>query len=129
MLFRSIEERQRHPVPFQVLANPKLTIETPENVEFFEGCLSVAGFTAIVPRATRVRVEYLDEQAQPQGVVAEGWYARILQHEIDHLQGTLYLDRMDTRSFTTVENYLRYWKDCSLPEFRKLTSPSPPPTW
>jgi peptide deformylase len=115
-----IEDRQRRPVPFHVLVNPTLTLETPETVEFFEGCLSVAGFTAIVPRASRVRVEYLDERAQPRSIVAEGWYARILQHEIDHLNGKLYIDRMDTRSFGTVENHTRYWKDYSVPEFRKL---------
>jgi peptide deformylase len=115
-----IDERQRRPVPFHVLVNPRLTIEESAPVEFFEGCLSLAGFTAIVPRATRVRVEYLDDQARPQSLVAEGWYARILQHETDHLQGTLYIDRMEPRSFTTLENYLRHWKDCSISEFRKL---------
>ncbi len=103
-----LEARQRRPVPFHVLVNPRLSIEGPETIEFFEGCLSLAGFTAVVPRATKVRVDYLDEKAEPQTIQAEGWYARILQHEIDHLHGTLYIDRMHTRSFSTVENYLRY---------------------
>lgn len=103
-----LEERQRRPVPFHVLVNPTLTVESAETVEFFEGCLSLAGFTALVPRATRVRVDYLDENAQAQSIVAEGWYARILQHEIDHLRGALYIDCMDSRSFSTVDNYLRY---------------------
>jgi peptide deformylase len=103
-----LEDRRRRPVPFHVLVNPKLTIDSEETAEFFEGCLSLAGFTAIVPRATRVRVEYLDEQAQPREILADGWYARILQHEIDHLEGRLYIDRMDTRSFATMENYLKY---------------------
>jgi peptide deformylase len=102
-----LEARQRRPVPFHVLVNPTLTVESTETVEFFEGCLSVAGFTALVPRATRVRVAYLDENAQAQSIVAEGWYARILQHEIDHLRGNLYIDRMDSRSFSTLDNYLR----------------------
>jgi peptide deformylase len=105
---QQLEERRRRPVPFHVLVNPKLTIDSAETVEFFEGCLSLAGFTAIVPRATRVRVEYLDEQAQPREIVADGWYARILQHEIDHLRGALYIDRMDTRSFATIENYMKH---------------------
>lgn len=116
-----LEQRRRHPVEFHVLANPKLTIESEETADHFEGCLSLSGFTAIVPRATRVRVEYLDERAEPQVRVAEGWYARILQHEIDHLGGTLYIDRMETRSFTSRENYERYWKNCSVAEFRKLS--------
>jgi peptide deformylase len=58
----------------------------------------------IVPRAHRVRVEALDERGTPVSKVASGWYARILQHEIDHLNGTLYIDRMDTRTFSTGRN-------------------------
>ena len=73
-------------------------------MEFFEGCLSVAGFSALVKRSRRVAVEYLDERARPQRVEASGWFARILQHEIDHLSGRLYIDRMETRSFTSIEN-------------------------
>jgi peptide deformylase len=104
-------ERQRSAIPFHVLINPKLIVEGDEAVEFFEGCLSLAGFTAIVPRAMRVRVECLNEQAEPVVIAAAGWYARILQHEIDHLNGILYIDRMKSRSFSTLDNYTRYWKD------------------
>jgi peptide deformylase len=104
-------ERNRKPVPFHVVINPKLVIEDTEAVEFFEGCLSVVGFTAIVPRAMRVRVECLNEKAEPVVIRADGWYARILQHEIDHLNGNLYIDRMKSRSFSTQDNYMRYWKD------------------
>jgi peptide deformylase len=103
-------ERKRRPVPFHVLINPKLAIEDTEAAEFFEGCLSLAGFTAIVPRAMRVRVECLNEKAEAVKIVADGWYARILQHEIDHLNGILYIDRMKSRSFSTQDNYTRYWK-------------------
>jgi peptide deformylase len=71
----------------------------------------VAGFVAAVPRALAVEVECFDEHAQPRRITARGWYARILQHEIDHLNGGLYLDRMHTRSFSTVENFTRHWKD------------------
>ena len=105
---QQLTRRNRHPVPFHVLANPKLTLEPGEQAEFFEGCLSVSGYTAIVPRASRVQVEFLDEQAEPRVTTAEGWYARILQHEVDHLQGTLYLDRMDSRSFCNIENFSKY---------------------
>ena len=80
-------------------------------MEFFEGCLSLTGYVAIVPRARRVKVEFLNERAEPMTVVAEGWYARILQHEIDHLNGVLYLDRMHSRSFCSVENFERLWKE------------------
>jgi len=94
-----------------VLVNPTIVEYSDDTVEFFEGCLSVAGFSALVKRSRRVAVEYLDERAQPQRVEAAGWFARILQHEIDHLHGTLYIDRMETRSFTSIENIGRHWKD------------------
>lgn len=86
--------RLRTPVPFHVVINPVLTIEGDASVEFAEGCLSVRGMSAVVPRALRVRVDCLNESAEPVVIHAEGWYARILQHEVDHLLGTLYLDRM-----------------------------------
>ena len=77
-------------------------------MEFFEGCLSVEGFAAVVSRATHVRVECLNDRAEPVTIEAHGWYARILQHEIDHLNGTLYVDRMNSRTLTTAENLLRF---------------------
>src|SRR5579884_611252 len=111
-------ERGRAPVPFQVIVNPELYVEGEETAEFFEGCLSVAGLTAMVRRALRVRVECLNESGEPVTIRAEGWYARILQHEIDHLNGLLYVDRMWPRSLMTTENYTRYWKNVSEQEFR-----------
>lgn len=101
-------ERGRVAVPFHVIVNPILTLLGEETVPFFEGCLSLSGFTAVVPRAAAVRVECLNERAEPVVLEAEGWYARILQHEIDHLHGKLYIDRMNTRTFMTAENYSRY---------------------
>ena len=80
-----------------------------EGAEFFEGCLSFAGFVGLVPRARAVRVECLDERAEPVTIEAHGWYARILQHEIDHLDGLVCIDRMNLRSLTTVENHARFW--------------------
>ena len=106
-----VAERDRRPVPFHVLINPKLTLLSSEAAEFFEGCLSLAGFTAVVPRAKQVRVEGLNEKAEPVMIDATGWYARILQHEIDHLGGVLYVDRMKSRTFFTQDNYVRHWKD------------------
>jgi peptide deformylase len=111
-----LAERERRPVPFHALINPVIHARSEGNVDFFEGCLSVAGFVAVVPRAIAVEVEYLDEHAKPHRIQARGWYARILQHEIDHLQGGLYLDRMRARSFSTVENFTRHWKDQPIAE-------------
>lgn len=115
-----LEERERKPVPFHVIINPKLTRHEDGEAEFFEGCLSVAGFTAAVPRARRVTVHCLDHNGAPRTIEAQGWYARILQHEIDHLHGTLYLDRMRPRTFMTTENYSRHWKDKPIAEALQL---------
>lgn len=113
-----LSEREREPVPFQVIINPVITSYGEPSVEFFEGCLSVAGFSAIVSRSSWVRVEAVNESAEPLVIEARGWYARILQHEIDHLNGTLYLDRMRPRSFTTNVNFNRFWSSKTIEETR-----------
>ena len=105
-----LAERGRRHVPFHALINPRIVAREDGGVEFFEGCLSVEGYTAIVPRAHRVTVEFLNERAEPVRVNADGWYARILQHEIDHLNGLLYIDRMHAQTFCNMENYERLWK-------------------
>jgi peptide deformylase len=106
-----LAERGRQPVPFHVLINPRIVENSVEQLEFFEGCLSLAGFSALVKRSRAITVEYLDQDGASRTIEASGWYARILQHEIDHLQGSLYIDRMEPRSFTTLENLNRHWKD------------------
>lgn len=95
-------ERERLPVPVRVFINPTLMPVGDEKVTFFEGCLSVAGFAGLVERFREVEVSGLDEKGQPQTWRVKGWPARILQHEVDHLAGTLYVDRMLTRSFGTL---------------------------
>jgi len=110
--------RERVPVPFHVVVNP--TIEVADDlVEFAEGCLSVTGFTAVVGRARSVCVNCLNHAGEPQEIRAHGWYARILQHEIDHLNGVLYVDRMYPQSFMTLENFKRNWKDVPPREIRR----------
>jgi len=106
-----VAARGRAPVEFYALANPEIVWRSEDNATFFEGCLSVNGFCALVPRVMQVRVKYLDAAGAPQTLEASGWHARILQHEVDHLQGTLYIDRMLSRTFTTVENLGRHWKE------------------
>jgi len=115
-----LAERERKPVPFHVIINPELKLLGGADVEFFEGCLSLAGLMALVPRARKIRVECLDETAKPRVIEASGWYARILQHEIDHLHGTLYVDRMLVRSLTTLDNYNRYWKEKPIAEVKQM---------
>jgi peptide deformylase len=111
-----LAERQRTAIPFHVIINPKLSRLDDSSAEFFEGCLSVEGFGAIVDRALNVRVDCLNERGEPITIDAHGWYARILQHEIDHLNGTLYVDRMKSRTLTTTENLLRFSRDQSIAE-------------
>lgn len=106
-----LKERQRVPVDFHVLINPQIESLSPPQVSFFEGCLSLPGFMAEVPRSRSVRVTCLDHHGKPRVIEAEGWYARILQHEIDHLNGRLYIDRMQSQTFSTLENYQRHWKN------------------
>jgi peptide deformylase len=115
---QQLAEREREPVPFHVLVNPALELDTDETVEAFEGCLSFAGFLMIVPRARRVRVSALDELGRPVTIHATGWYARILQHEIDHLSGIVCCDRMDARTLTTADNFARRWRTSSVAEVR-----------
>jgi peptide deformylase len=100
--------RERTGVPFHVLVNPTLSFVGDEMVEALEGCLSFKGFLMAVRRARHVHVEALDETGRPVVIEASGWYARILQHEIDHLHGVLCCDRMDPRTLTTVENHARF---------------------
>ncbi len=114
-----LAERERGPVPFHVLINPRIHLAVPSDVPFFEGCLSLPGYMGIVPRARRVVVEALDHCGKPVRIETTGWYARILQHEIDHLRGTLYIDRMWSRSFSSLENYNRHWKSKSTEELRE----------
>src|SRR5690348_16882170 len=115
-----LKERERRPVPFHVIVNP-LIIEAGGAVpEFFEGCLSLAAFTAVVPRAREVVVKCLDHKGNPKTIEATGWYARILQHEIDHLRGLIYIDRMRAGSFMSMENFNRHWKDKPMQEVRRV---------
>lgn len=115
-----LAERERKPVAFHVIINPVLTLESAPEVEFFEGCLSLPGLVSLVPRARKVKVECLDEHGQPRVIRASGWYARILQHEIDHLSGTLYVDRMRSRSLCSLDNFGRHWKGKTIAEVKQL---------
>lgn len=115
-----LAERERKPVPFHVVINPTVTLDLGETREFYEGCLSLPGFTALVPRARAVKVECLDHHGHPKIIAASGWYARILQHEIDHLHGTIYIDRMQSRTFSNLDNFAALSKDRTTAEVQAL---------
>ena len=92
--------RGRVPLPLVVVVNPTLTLGD-GHATFYEGCLSVRGYGALVRRAADVEVTGLDAVGQPIALRLSGWPARIVQHEIDHLDGTLYVDRMVSRSLAS----------------------------
>jgi peptide deformylase len=104
------EARGRTPFPLQVIVNPRLTVrEGAGAATFFEGCLSVKGYMALVERDLEVEVTGLDQKGAPFSWQARGWPARILQHEVDHLRGTLYIDRMLSRTFCCNEEVVERW--------------------
>lgn len=124
MTAEELAAREREAVPFHVLVNPTLTVRSDEVVAAFEGCLSFEGFSMVVPRARKVRVEALDEHGQRVVKVATGWYARILQHEVDHLFGTVCVDRMESRTLTTGPNFTKFWQPRSVDEVRAAVAPA-----
>jgi peptide deformylase len=98
-------EREREPQPLRVLINPVMTLVGAESRDFFEGCLSITGYTAMVTRHREVVVSYLDEKANPREWRARGWPARVMQHEYDHLERVLYTDKMIRQSFMSTDEF------------------------
>lgn len=88
------------PVPYTVLINPRITILGAEEEEGWEGCLSVPGMRGLVPRARRVRYQGFDPAGASIDRTVEGFHARVVQHEVDHLDGILYPQRIrDLKDF------------------------------
>jgi peptide deformylase len=103
------DERSEDGVPLTVLVNPKLTPLGTKKASAWEGCLSVPGLRGVVPRYERVKLEALDREGQPFTVEAQDFHARVIQHEYDHLDGSVYLDRMkDMRSLSFMDEFERY---------------------
>ena len=99
-------------IPLTVLFNPQFTSLSPERLDAWEGCLSIPQLRGVVPRSAAVEVRGYDREGQAVELEAEGLFARVLQHEIDHLDGVLFLDRMDDlQTLTFLEEYQRYWLD------------------
>jgi peptide deformylase len=89
------DDRSREGVPFTVLVNPVIHPLGEETEEGWEGCLSVPDLRGRVPRLKRLRLEAKDVKGRPYSLEASGFFARVIQHECDHLDGKVYLDRMD----------------------------------
>jgi peptide deformylase len=110
--------RGRVAFPLKVIVNPVLSTHGEARATFFEGCLSVPGYMALVERALEVEVTGVDEDGDPVTWRAAGWPARILQHEVDHLEGTLYVDRMIARTFATNAEVQARWLALSADDVR-----------
>ncbi|MCU1689492.1 MAG: hypothetical protein JWN20_1420 [Jatrophihabitantaceae bacterium] len=103
------QARERQPQPVLELINPVVTPVGAQTRAFYEGCLSVAGLTAVVVRHHQVHLAATDRDGQPYELGLTGWAARIAQHETDHLNGVLYLDKAELRSLSSAAAYERHW--------------------
>ena len=100
------------PVPLSVLINPEIVPLGEETEEDWEGCLSIPEIRGRVPRYSSLRVTALDRDGSELDFVASGFHARVIQHEVDHLRGHVYLDRMpDLSTLTYLSEMARYWTD------------------
>jgi len=96
-------------VPFTVLVNPVVSPLGDEKLPGWEGCLSIPDLRGLVPRFARLRLDAQDREARPYSLEAGGFFARVIQHECDHLDGGVYLDRMQgMRSLSFLPEFERY---------------------
>ncbi|MDP9996621.1 MULTISPECIES: peptide deformylase [Pseudarthrobacter] len=103
--------RHRTPLDFLAVLNPRYTPVGGETAAFFEGCLSLSGLQAVVVRHERVRLQFETPGGLGMEQEFEGWQARIVQHETDHLHGTLYIDRAELRSLSSNAEYAANWSE------------------
>jgi peptide deformylase len=108
-----VAENPRYPskphVALTVLVNPRITPLSEEMEDDWEGCLSIPDLRGQVPRYRRIRVEAWDRRGKALDFIAEGFHARVIQHEVDHLNGYVYLDRMrDMKSLAFLQEFARY---------------------
>ena len=104
------EDEKAVNIPLHIIVNPVLAKVSKEIVHGWEGCLSIPDMRGVVPRHEKVVVQGFDRRARAIRVEAEGFFARILQHEIDHLDGLVFLDRMeDMKTLTFTKEFERFW--------------------
>jgi peptide deformylase len=96
------------PIPLTVVVNPAIEPVGEETVEINEGCLSVPGLRGVVERHVEVRLRYLDRDGNRREEIKRGLTAGTFQHEVDHLDGTLIVDRADPRTLMTWEQFERF---------------------
>ena len=106
------DERAREAVPLTVLINPKIKPVGKETVPGWEGCLSIPDLRGVVPRFEKLELRALDRAGKPFRVEAEDFFARVVQHECDHLDGSVYLDRMkEMTSLSFVDEWERFLEE------------------
>ena len=99
-------------MPLTVFANPKVEVVNPESAGFWEGCLSVPGLRGYVERPQHVRVTYQDLKGKQHVLELTGFLATVFQHEFDHLDGVLYIDRIkDTKKLVFEDEYIKHLGD------------------
>jgi peptide deformylase len=104
-------------IPLHVVINPMITPQVRELVYDWEGCLSIPDLRGLVPRHPKVRVQGLDREGRPLDYVVSGFEARIVQHEFDHLNGVIFLDRMrDLKSLAYFDEWEEYLVGRSHPD-------------
>jgi peptide deformylase len=96
-------------LPFTIFINPEIEYLTNDKKGFWEGCLSVPGLRGFVLRPERIKVTYCDLNWQRNEIIAEGFVATVLQHELDHLEGILYVDKInDIKNLVYQEEYEQF---------------------
>jgi peptide deformylase len=103
------DARDRRPLPYTVIINPRYRQVGHDFALWYEGCLSIPGWQAATERAVTIELNCLDEDFAPVFERFTGWAARIVQHETDHTNGILYLDKAVTRSLSSTRYYLDRW--------------------
>lgn len=101
--------REREHLELLTILNPVYTPVGPRTASHYEGCLSMSGWQAVVERPAAVELRYDDERGTARTRRFSGWQARIVQHESDHLAGTLYIDKAITRSLASNAAYAEHW--------------------
>ena len=100
------------PIPLTVLINPKILNASSKQQVDWEGCLSVNELRGQVPRAHSLEVEAYNRKGEKVKLQAQGFFARVIQHECDHLAGKVFLDRMPTlATLCHLQDFVRYWKE------------------
>ncbi len=110
--------RDRMPLELFAILNPRYTPVGAEVASHYEGCLSMSGWQGVVDRAAAVDLAYDDELGIARSRRFTGWQARIVQHETDHLAGTLYIDKAHTRSLAATAEYSAHWAHPDIAEAR-----------